>query len=89
MYSTCTINSAENEEMVRFISEELKFQPVSLEGVLPEALIQDKRNVADAIVSSGKDTTRGLTEAQQNASIQLMPGYMEADGFFLAKFRKN
>ena len=32
VYSTCTINRAENQEMVRFLTEELGFLPESLEG---------------------------------------------------------
>ena len=38
MYSTCTINSAENEEMVKRICDELPFEPVDISGQLPEAL---------------------------------------------------
>jgi 16S rRNA (cytosine967-C5)-methyltransferase len=88
MYSTCTIQTAENEEMVRFISEELGFEPVSLADVLPEAVWLAKKEVKEAMAAAGKDAKCGLTEEQLNACIQFLPGYMESDGFFLAKFRK-
>ena len=47
VYSTCTINRAENQEMVRFLTEELGFLPESLEGVLPERLLAQKRRVEE------------------------------------------
>lgn len=36
LYSTCTINPAENEEMVDFICRELGFSPESIEAYLPD-----------------------------------------------------
>ena len=38
IYSTCTIHSAENEEMVQWMANELPLQPVSLDSCLPEVL---------------------------------------------------
>lgn len=38
MYSTCTMNPGENEEMVRWICRELKMEPVSMAKELPEEL---------------------------------------------------
>lgn len=38
VYSTCTVNPAENEEMAAWLSEELALEPVSLDEELPEAL---------------------------------------------------
>lgn len=89
VYSTCTIHRQENEDMVRFIAEELGFEPVSLTGVLPEALLAEKRRLQDNLRRIGKEDMSGLTEAEEAACIQLLPGYMEADGFFIARFRKN
>lgn len=89
VYSTCTIHRQENEDMVRFIVEELGFEPVSLTGVLPEALLAEKRRLQDNLRRMGKEDMSGLTEAENAACIQLLPGYMEADGFFIARFRKN
>ncbi len=42
MYSTCTVNKAENEEMVARICSELPFEPVDFYDKLPEAL-KDER----------------------------------------------
>ena len=36
MYSTCTINPVENEEMVDFICREMDFSPESIEAYLPD-----------------------------------------------------
>ncbi len=36
LYSTCTINPVENEEMVDFICREMDFSPESIEAYLPD-----------------------------------------------------
>lgn len=51
LYSTCTMNPGENEEMVKWITDNFPF----------------------------------VLEKQK----QILPGYMEADGFFYAKLRRN
>ncbi len=66
LYSTCTIHTAENEDMVRWIVENFPFEPESLEGYIPESL-----------------------QEQKSAYIQLLPGYMNADGFFFARLRRK
>lgn len=74
LYSTCTINSAENEKMLQWIMENFPFEPVSLDEVLPKTLLTQKKAVM---------------QDMQDFSIQLLPGYMEADGFFFAKLRRK
>ena len=86
LYSTCTINPAENEAMVRYITEELGFAPVSVEEELPEALKVQKWETAGLREAQGKKD--GLNTEERRACIQLLPGYMDADGFFIAKFQK-
>lgn len=86
LYSTCTINPEENEEMVRYFTGELGLLPVPLEAVLPPVLLEQKRVTEALRGRQGKD--HGLTEEERSACIQLLPGYMEADGFFIAKFSK-
>lgn len=81
IYSTCTINPGENEAMVKYISGELPFEPVSLEGALPPVLWRQKQEL-DARLESP-------LASEQEACIQLLPGYMESDGFFIAKFRRT
>lgn len=38
IYSTCTVNTGENEENLRWFTEQFPFEPVSLDGVLCEEL---------------------------------------------------
>ena len=42
VFSTCTVNKYENDENVRWITENLPFTPVSLAGILPKQLGGDK-----------------------------------------------
>lgn len=88
LYSTCTIHGRENEEMVVFITRELGLEPVSLEGRLPEAVLEQKRLLERKREEAGKLSQAGLTSEECGACLQLLPGYMEADGFFLACFRQ-
>ncbi|MCI8692310.1 MAG: 16S rRNA (cytosine(967)-C(5))-methyltransferase RsmB [Lachnospiraceae bacterium] len=89
LYSTCTIQRGENEGMVRYIARDLGFEPVSLENVLPEAVLEQKNRFLEDLRRVGKEPDADLTEEERNACIQLLPGYMESDGFFLAKFRRR
>jgi len=89
IYSTCTIHGGENQAMVRFITRELGFEPVSLEGALPEVLLEQKACLEAELDRAGKAPGGSLTEAEKAACIQLLPGYMESDGFFIAKFRNG
>ncbi len=150
LYSTCTIHPGENEAMVKYISEQLPFEPVSLENVLPQELWEQKRKLeaqrkmqteqeaeaqrktqaqqgaeaqrktqaqqeaeaqrktpAEHITEAKRKTQAQqgaenipgmraqagtpvqLTEKEQSACIQLLPGYMECDGFFFARFRRQ
>lgn len=88
VYSTCTINTRENEEMVRYLTEELGFEPQPLDQVLPRKVMEDRERVEKLRHSCGKELSTGLDERQKNACIQILPGYMEGDGFFIARFRK-
>ena len=112
LYSTCTIHRRENEDMVRFIAEELHLQPQPLTGILPEKLLLQKEQLEGLKGKSGEARQEGqkaesgevrqeglkaesgnipadnagLTQEERDACIQLLPGYMEADGFFIARF---
>lgn len=124
IYSTCTIHPLENEAMVKYISEQLPFEPVSLEEALPPVLWEQKRKLeagtrmeaeagrkaqpeqeaeqpAQVRRDAGQNVQAGqmthaqpenrvwLTEREQASCIQFLPGYMECDGFFFAKFRRK
>lgn len=85
LYSTCTINPAENEEMVRWIVDHLPFEPVSLEGILPENLLAKKQQ-ADKLRPGFQEK---YEKKLRDALIQLLPGYVDADGFFFAILRRK
>ena len=87
IYSTCTVNRAENEEMVRFLTEELGFLPDSLEGILPGTLLEQKRR-AEEETEGENPPEQELSPEERAACIQLLPGYMEADGFFIARLKR-
>lgn len=100
LYSTCTINRAENEDMVRYITENLPFVPDSLEGFVPDKLLAlreelgKKFDMADGKISKEESGEKAheqiqLSEKQKACCMQLLPGYMEADGFFFARFRRE
>ncbi len=89
IYSTCTINTAENEEMVRFITENTDLEPTSLEGVLPDAVLEAKNVLNAQRQKDGKEGSVSLSEAQRAACIQILPGFMKADGFFIARFKRK
>ena len=89
LYSTCTIDIHENEEMVRFITEELPFEPQPLSQVLPEAVMRDRERVERLRRERGKECFLATDEGAGQACIQMLPGYMEGDGFFIARFRRK
>lgn len=74
LYSTCTIHRAENEDMVRWITEQFPFEPVSVRDALPEALLA---------------RVQMLGCSPDDGWIQMLPGHMESDGFFFAKLRRR
>ncbi len=85
LYSTCTINTAENEAMVKYISEELPFDPVPLDG-LPDEIRAFRDRLEVLRDQAGKPSRQGLGQAQKQACVQLLPGYTQGDGFFIARF---
>lgn len=86
VYSTCTVNPAENEEMVRFLTGELGMVPVSLEESLPGGLLAQKKETEARRYREGRADC--LSAEERRACIQFLPGYMQADGFFVAKLRR-
>lgn len=89
IYSTCTINPGENEEMVRYITDHLPFTPDSLEDLLPQKVLKDRDQVEQLRKQYGKESSVPLNKLERSACIQLLPGYMEGDGFFIARFRRK
>lgn len=89
LYSTCTVNARENEKMVKYITEELPFEPVPLDEVLPKEIIDFREQFEELRRKCGKSSWVGLDEDQRRACVQLLPGYTEGDGFFIARFQKS
>lgn len=115
LYSTCTINRGENEEMVRYITENFPFEPESLEGCVPEKLLvlrdEFREKFCENIQGSSEPDSKKdaekhnyreekkdcidnqeeviLTEEEKACCMQILPGYMEADGFFFARFKRK
>ncbi len=75
MYSTCTVNRQENEEMVGRICSELPFEMVDFSEKLPKALKEG---------AFGQE----LDKSAKNGYIQLIPGAFGTDGFFIAKLKR-
>jgi len=85
LYSTCTINAEENEEMVKWILDTFPFEAEELSHYIPKKLALEKEEV--------KRLTKGTAQMTDNrverCSIQLLPGFMESDGFFFARLRRK
>lgn len=81
-YSTCTIRREENEEMCRWICREFPFEMEDVREYLPSCLKKQSRELEEAMAAAG-----GKTAAE--AGIQLMPGYMDTDGFYFARLRRK
>lgn len=81
LYSTCTINSEENEKMVRWILDNLPFEPGKLTDYIPKKLWEEKEEVKRLT----KGNARKTDEQVDSCSIQLLPGFMASDGFFFAR----
>lgn len=86
IYSTCTIHRAENEEMARWISQNAELEPESLEAYVPERLWKEKKALEAMEMRENPEHTE---KSLRDCWIQLLPGFMEADGFFFARFRKK
>ena len=75
--------------MVRFIASLPEFAPVSLEDRLPSGLLEQKRRLEELLEQNkgaAGETGTKLSDKEKAACIQLLPGYMESDGFFIALF---
>ncbi len=75
MYPTCTVNRAENQDMIERICRELPFEMVDFSNLLPKALQKD----------AGEGSLR---DTAGKGYIQLLPGEYDTDGFFIAKLRR-
>lgn len=68
LYSTCTVNPAENKENAEWFLEHFPFDPVDIREAVPKEL---KASVF------------------KENMLQLLPGDVKCDGFFIAKYRRQ
>ena len=80
MYSTCTVNRAENEDMVERICNELPFDPVDFTDLLPAVMMERDATVQKKF---------SMPTHASHGYIQLLPGEYGTDGFFIAKLRRK
>lgn len=75
IYSTCTVNPAENEENYRYLCGKEGWRAEDLSGWLPEAVAARSEQMA-----GGSTVKEGY--------LQLLPGVYDSDGFFVSVARK-
>lgn len=99
LYSTCTVNRAENQDMVRWIVDNFPFQAEDAESYLPKQLLEERQKVQELLAGAGERAKAGEraragerakagADDLETACVQLLPGFMEADGFFFARLRR-
>nr|WP_318683379.1 16S rRNA (cytosine(967)-C(5))-methyltransferase RsmB [uncultured Acetatifactor sp.] len=86
LYSTCTIRRQENQDMFRYILDHFPFEPDPIAPYLPEKLLRERDALEELLKKQRRPV---LSEEEGAACIQLMPGYMESDGFFMARLRRR
>jgi 16S rRNA (cytosine967-C5)-methyltransferase len=90
IYSTCTIDRIENEDMAAWIMDNFPFDPVPFEEYIPERLKRDiesaKAFIPVTLNIRPDDEKRVILE---RCCVQMLPGYVEADGFFFVKMRRR
>ena len=51
--------------------------------------MQDKERIERLRRECGKELSLKSDEGRRQACIQMLPGFMEGDGFFIARFRRK
>ena len=88
IYSTCTIDPAENEENAKFIEEQLGLTPDDLRQYLPSDVF-DAREASDREVREGEVPDKEAREEEKITELQLLPHIHGTDGFFISRFIKR
>lgn len=88
LYSTCTVNRAENEDMVRWIVENFPFEPVPVREEMPETLRRELEEI-NAFCGEQPGTLDAQDALIDQCCVQLLPGFQTSDGFFFAKLRRR
>ena len=88
IYSTCTIDPAENEENAKFIEEQLGLTPDDLRQYLPSDVF-DAREASDREECEGEVPDKEAREEEKITELQLLPHIHGTDGFFISRFIKR
>lgn len=72
IYSTCTFNEAENEEMVKFISQEYSYEPVQIP-------FDQSWGITETVIDS---------EGESYFGYRFYPHKVQGEGFFITVFRR-
>lgn len=75
IYSTCTVNPAENECQVDWLQKVFRLEPVNIREFLPQKLVEKLEGQPGTNLEQGYAT--------------LLPGQQNCDGFFFAVLRKK
>lgn len=96
IYSTCTIDSRENEENFRWFWEQYPFEPVNLCDWLPNSMWKTDEEGMGEIhgkmpekISDWVQITGCRPKDMQAGHLQLLPGIHDSDGFFLSALRRK
>ncbi|WP_439488064.1 methyltransferase RsmF C-terminal domain-like protein [Algoriphagus sp.] len=73
VYSTCTFNEQENEDMIRFLTEEFSYEPVRIS-------IDNAWNIRETSVES---------EGKIFFGYRFFPHLVEGEGFFITVFKRS
>ncbi|MEB2779046.1 methyltransferase RsmF C-terminal domain-like protein [Algoriphagus persicinus] len=73
VYSTCTFNERENEDMIRFLTEEFSYEPVRIS-------LDASWNICETSVDSDGKTFYGY---------RFFPHLVEGEGFFIAILKRS
>ena len=86
IYSTCTINPGENENMVKWFTKEYPFETESLLPYLPKEIWQRNK---EQMIESKRPEDAYAVDGPEMGCLQLVPGIHETDGFFFARLRRR
>lgn len=85
VYSTCTIEPRENQELVRqFLNKHREFSLENIQTYLPEVAAQN-----DALREETLKFRSLITSAVQDSMLQTYPHRHGIDGFFIARLRRS
>jgi 16S rRNA C967 or C1407 C5-methylase (RsmB/RsmF family)/NOL1/NOP2/fmu family ribosome biogenesis protein len=73
IYSTCTFNEQENEEMIKFIASEFSYEPVQIP-------LQEEWNIVESQIATEEGTFYGY---------RFYPHHVQGEGFFVSVLKRS